>query len=414
MPDNDHSPAFWQSVASTFKTNPAVVFDVFNEPYDPTDPRSGSDPNAQDQVTWNCWDTGTQNGTGGGAPCDTSAYDVNGIATTTYRVAGLQTLVDAIRGTGAGQPILAGGLDYANDLGQWATHAPNDPLNQEAASFHNYQGKACETVTCWNSTIAAVAASVPVVTGEFDEDNFTNPSCANKTPTTFAADYMNWADQHGVSYLAWGWEVLSAQEISGQGCSAFYLTSDPSGTPAAPNGTAVHDHLAALASAGTVTSLTTTTTRSTTAATTKATSTTTTTSGSATTTTRASGSGGAHPIRLTAFQATVQSGGSAIVFQLRASVDTTGTLTGRTAHPFAVLPSKQRRRRVLLGTVRFRLSAGQSESVLLRLSGHARVLLARRRSLPVLITVTLGSGTTRSVTQRRLTLTKSAAHNRRG
>ena len=45
MPDMDHSPAFWTSVASTFKNNPAVVFDLFNEPYDPTDPRSGDDQN---------------------------------------------------------------------------------------------------------------------------------------------------------------------------------------------------------------------------------------------------------------------------------------------------------------------------------------------------------------------------------
>ena len=38
MPDLDHSPAFWTSVAATFKSDPGVVFDVFNEPYDPTDP----------------------------------------------------------------------------------------------------------------------------------------------------------------------------------------------------------------------------------------------------------------------------------------------------------------------------------------------------------------------------------------
>jgi hypothetical protein len=250
MPDFDHSPDFWQSVASTFKGNPAVVFDVFNEPYDPTDPRSGDDQDPQDQVTWNCWDTGTQSGPGGGAPCDTSAYDPNGVKTVPYRVAGLQTLVTTIRNTGATQPVLTGGLDYANDLSQWATHAPDDPLNQEAASFHNYQGKSCDNVNCWNSTIAAVAANVPVVTGEFDEDNFQNASCDNKTQSTFDADYMNWADQQGVSYLAWGWEVLSAQEISDQKCSAFYLTSDPAGTPAAPNGTAVHDHLVALAAGG--------------------------------------------------------------------------------------------------------------------------------------------------------------------
>jgi hypothetical protein len=391
MPDNDHSPAFWQSVASTFKDNPAVVFDVFNEPYDPTDPRSGSDQDPQDQVTWSCWDTGTENGPAGGAPCATSAYDTNGTKTLPYRVAGLQTLVNTIRAAGATQPVLTGGLDYANDLSQWATHAPDDPLNQEAASFHNYQGKSCDNVTCWNSTIAAVAANVPVVTGEFDEDNFQNASCANKTPSTFDADYMNWADQHGVSYLAWGWEVLSAQEISDQGCSAFYLTSDPSGTPAAPNGTAVHDHLVAL-TAGTSPGTTTTPT---------------------TTTPGRSGSG-RHPIRLSAFKAVVRSGGSAVGFVLRAAASCKGTLTGQTASTFAVPAAKQRRHRVALGTVHFKLSSGRAKTVVLKLSKQSHKLLTRNRSLKVQITVTLGSGATRSVTRRTVTLKLPASHHHQG
>jgi hypothetical protein len=264
MPDNDHSPAFWQSVASTFKGNPAVVFDLFNEPYDPTDQRSGGDKNASDAVTWDCWESGTRpDAVGGNAPpvpCFTQAYDANGNPTTRYQIAGMQTLLTDIRGVGATQPIMVGGLDYADDLGDtndangggqgWMQHAPADPLNQEAASFHNYMGKNCDDVGCWNSAITPVAANVPVVTGEFDEDNFDNPSCNNRTPSTFDSDYMNWADQNGVSYLAWGWEVLSADEISEQKCSAFYLTSDPSGTPAAPNGTALHDHLLTLPAGG--------------------------------------------------------------------------------------------------------------------------------------------------------------------
>ena len=139
-------------------------------------------------------------------------------------MAGLQSLVDAIRNAGATQPVMVGGLDYANDLTQWADHAPNDPLNQEAASFHNYMGKSCDNVACWNSQIAPVAANVPVVTGEFDEDNYDEPKCANTTPSTFDTDYMTWADQHGVGYLAWGWWVLSQSEKDAAGCSAFYLT----------------------------------------------------------------------------------------------------------------------------------------------------------------------------------------------
>ena len=36
---------------------------------------------------------------------------------------------------------------------------------------------------------------------------------------------------HGVGYLAWGWWVLSPQEIADAGCSAYYLITDAAGTP---------------------------------------------------------------------------------------------------------------------------------------------------------------------------------------
>jgi hypothetical protein len=255
MPDQDHSPAFWTSVASTFKTNRAVVFDLFNEPYDPTDPKSGDDKNANDKVTWNCWYTGTHQGPAGGTPCFTSAYDENNVKTTRYRIAGLQTLLNRIRNAGARQPILSGGLDFANDLGDhnhgrsWMNHAPDDPLNREAASFHNYQGKVCDNETCWKNAIAPIAKHVPVVTGEFDEDNYLEPKCKHKTPSNFDEHYMNWADSAGVSYLAWGWIRETERELDADGCSAFVLIDNYSTyTPAKPNGVAVHKHLRALAS----------------------------------------------------------------------------------------------------------------------------------------------------------------------
>ena len=229
MPDT-HSTEFWTSVASTFKDNPAVVFDAFNEPFSPA---AVNDPSSR-------W-TGTA---GRWAGCllpsskDGDSPDNNNL----YAAVGLQTLVNTIRATGATQPILLGGLSYANDLSEWLAHEPADPLPspQLAASFHNYQREDCETQACWDRTIAPVAAQVPVVTGEFDQD-----VCR---PSAFDDSYMTWADQHGIGYLAWGWWVLSAQEIKDAGCNAFYLITNPSGTPADPNGTALHDHLAALAS----------------------------------------------------------------------------------------------------------------------------------------------------------------------
>ena len=32
MADQDHAPAFWASIAATFKSNPSVIFELFNEP----------------------------------------------------------------------------------------------------------------------------------------------------------------------------------------------------------------------------------------------------------------------------------------------------------------------------------------------------------------------------------------------
>jgi hypothetical protein len=367
MPDQDHSPAFWTSVASTFRSNKAVVFDLFNEPYDPTDPKSGDDQNQLDAVTWNCWETGTTNGPAGGDPCFTQAYDDNNHPTTRYQVAGLQTLLNAIRAVGAKQPVLSGGLDFANDLGdhdhgkKWMNHAPDDPLDQEAASFHNYMGKECDNAACWRRTIAPVAAHVPVVTGEFDEDNFDEPKCADKTPSTFDARYMNWADSARVSYLAWGWIVEPQDERDADGCSAFYLINNyGKHTPAPPNGVALHDHLRALADKG------------------------------------------EPPVTLKKFRSSVRPGSRSISFTLRAGQHCNGTLTGKTVHSYAV---KHKRHKVSLGKTHITLKAGKAKTVLLKLSKPARSLFVHQHSLKVKFALTLSSPHhRRTVVHRTVTL----------
>jgi endoglucanase len=237
MPD-DHSAAFWTSVADTFKANPAVVFDAFNEPYSPAADYTDA---ASYPVSWSCWQSG-----GCTLPVTVDGTDP-GADPQTYTAVGMQALVDAIRATGASQPILLGGLAYANDLSGWISHEPTDPDHQLGASFHNYEGEACSTLTCWNNEIAPVAAQVPVVTGEFDEA----PDCPVGADDGFDQAYMNWADETGVSYLAWGWYVPD---------SCGYQLIDASDSPVAPNGTAVHDHLTSLATTSTTTTSTASTT----------------------------------------------------------------------------------------------------------------------------------------------------------
>jgi endoglucanase len=400
MPDMDHSPAFWTSVATAFKSNPAVVFDLFNEPYDPTDMRSGGDGNASDAVTWGCWESGTRpDPVGGGAPpipCVTQAYDPNNNPTTRYQIVGMQTLLTDIRNTGATQPILVGGLDFADDLGDtndangggqgWMQHAPDDPLNQEAASFHNYQGKGCDNQTCWENTVKSVAAHVPVATGEFAEDNYLAAGCnANPGADTFDDRYMDWADANGVSYMAWVWLVDDPPQPGDDPCERQGLLSSYDGTPLAPHGTAVHAHLTALAASGT--------------------SPTTITTGPGTTPTTGKGGPVEPAVTLRSFSATVESGNSAVKFRLRSEQKCTGTITGQTVNAYAVTSVKHKARKVSLGSATFSLKANKAKTVVLKLSKTSRKLLAAKHSLKVQITITLSSaGHRRTVLHRTTTL----------
>ncbi|MEW1778734.1 cellulose binding domain-containing protein [Streptomyces sp. NPDC086777] len=204
MPDAQYSPSFWSSVAGTFKDDQAVVFDLFNEPY----PDRATSTATQ---AWQCWrDGGTCPGIG-------------------YEVAGMQDLVDSVRGAGARNVIMVGGLAYSNDLGQWLTYEPTDPAGNLVAAYHGYNFNTCAGESCWNSTLAPVAARVPLVAGEIGEN-----TCSH----AFVDQVMKWFDDRGLSYLGWTWNTWD--------CSAGpSLISDYSGTPTA-YGAGLRDHLRAV------------------------------------------------------------------------------------------------------------------------------------------------------------------------
>lgn len=204
MPDAQYTPAFWTSVANTFKNDRRVVFDLFNEPY----PDRATSTPAQ---AWSCWrDGGTCPGIG-------------------YDVAGMQDLVDAVRATGARNVVLVPGIAYSNDLSQWLTHAPTDPTGNLAAAWHVYNFNACVNETCWDSTLAPVAARVPLVAGEIGEN-----TCAH----AFIDRVMAWFDARALSYLGWTWNTWNCS-------SGPALITSYDGTPT-PFGTGLRDRLRAL------------------------------------------------------------------------------------------------------------------------------------------------------------------------
>lgn len=204
MPDADHSPEFWKEVATTFAGNSSVIFDLYNEPY--------PDSNQDTTAAWTCWrDGGTCSGV-------------------SFQVAGMQTLLNSVRGAGANNVLMLGGVEYSNSLSHWLSYKPTDPQNNLTASWHSYNFNICNTQTCWDNQIAPVGQQVPVVAGEIGEND-----CAHG----YIDQLMPWMDTHGFSYVAWTWDTWNCS-------SGPALISDYTGTPT-NFGVGYQSHLAALA-----------------------------------------------------------------------------------------------------------------------------------------------------------------------
>jgi endoglucanase len=194
MADLDYAPAFWSSVARTFKGDNAVVFDLYNEPYD---------------IDWRCWRDGCMLPQG-------------------WRTAGMQTLLDAVRSTGAQQPLIATGISWGSDLSSWLKYRPRDPLRQLVAGIHVFDFAGCSESDCWTGNFEPVARTVPVIATELGQR-----ACASD----FMDRFMGFADSSRISYLGWSWNPA--------GCTAPSLTRSWHGEPT-PSGARFRAHLARL------------------------------------------------------------------------------------------------------------------------------------------------------------------------
>ena len=137
-PDEDHSPAVWKGMASAFRNDPNVILAPWGETI----------------VDANCFLHG--------GVCEATFGPHN----KPYRVAGMQQAVDVMRAAGYRGVISIPGITYANDLTQWLSHEPTDPLHQLIAEAHVYGKNTCDTSTCFDRTMAPVARKVPLLFGE--------------------------------------------------------------------------------------------------------------------------------------------------------------------------------------------------------------------------------------------------------
>gem|GEM_PF-2354953 len=214
MANRDNSPRFWASVASHFKDNDDVVFELVNEPH----PDGGSNS----AEAWRCWrDGGT---------CGNTVDIATGQP---YVTAGMQELLDAVRGTGADQLVLVGGVQWTNRLSGWLENRPHDPMGNIGVAWHAYNFNSCITSTCWDGEVTPVADRFPLVVTELGPDQ-SCLTCA-PSPTGFSERLLDFLDGRGASYTAWTWNRWSGDP--------HVLVTDWAGTQPTPWGQQVKTRL---------------------------------------------------------------------------------------------------------------------------------------------------------------------------
>ncbi len=163
MPNRDHSIDFWTSAATALADRNNVLLGLYGEVH---------------EVGWDCWYAG----------CEIDGWSA----------VGMQELVNVVRSTPAEQPLLIGGIAWANDASRFVELLPSDPLGGIVLDGHVYSFSLCSAEPCLSDTFGAAAQTVPVIMGEIGEND-----CSGD----FTAALIQWLDEWNMSYLIWSWNA---------------------------------------------------------------------------------------------------------------------------------------------------------------------------------------------------------------
>ena len=124
-----------------------MIFDLYNEPHD---------------VSWDVWRDGGE--------VHEKAF--RGNPAKTYEAIGMQALLETVRGTGAKNLVVAGGLNWAYDMsGFVGGKTLSDPGgNGVLYANHAYPFKG-DNVEQWIAKLERAARQIPVIVSEFGADS---------------------------------------------------------------------------------------------------------------------------------------------------------------------------------------------------------------------------------------------------
>jgi hypothetical protein len=160
MMADQNSLVFWREFAAKYANHPNVIFELYNEPHD---------------VSWDCWLNG----------CITSEG---------WQAVGVQQLYDTVRGTGANNIVIIGGLDWGYDLSGVPDYRVEGANIIYATHVYDFPHKQAED---WERAWGFLSDSDPVIVSEFGTFD-----CTADFYTTLI-DYAETRNQ--TSWIAWAW-----------------------------------------------------------------------------------------------------------------------------------------------------------------------------------------------------------------
>jgi endoglucanase len=253
MPDRSRSVPFWTDVATTFKDDGGIIFELYNEPHPlETDWVPGS-PN---EASWQLWLNG---GPISAAP-DYPGDDVNLRKRTAYTAAGMQELYNTVRAAGARNLVLIDGNHWGYNLAGVLTHRVKGYNIVYGTHPYDWGDKQPTANTAgsvgFDAEFGELAKTDPVMISEFGSyrgAEFASAGCRAMLPNTLGLGYnkavMDYADAHQLSWVAWrfwtppnvGAGYTQAQRDFDL-CDTSSLLTDWSGTPS-PSGVLVQQRL---------------------------------------------------------------------------------------------------------------------------------------------------------------------------
>ena len=182
---------FWKDAAARYKNNPAVLFDLFNEPHD---------------VSWAVWRNGGSVEEKKAGTTDESAFlnaDEKAKSNAGLQSVGMQALLDTVRAAGAKNIVVVGGLAWSGDLSGVVDGYALDEKggNGIMYSWHNYNWH-----KNWEGRVLGAAAKYPIMVGEVGADikkmNFI-PLQDQEDPSTWVPDMLGFIQKYRLNWTAW-------------------------------------------------------------------------------------------------------------------------------------------------------------------------------------------------------------------